>query len=257
MTNVSLDFKQALLIDMERKGMTERALGQRLGITQQAIHRWVERGYPPLSRLDALVDALGPDSEVGKLSKDAIYHPNTRTIRSAMLTLDSAPPDFSNYERVVQRHIKYITPRQDAPNAGLEYGRQEQLGFGSELPPAMRERVEARVKLPSGQTFQFDYLSHNLAAELVFVSNAAASANTGNTLLRLVTFAKAMNPDTKLMLIVVSRDPKVNLPPHVLAAARAFGVEIAEARSGIEAARVLALAQDAADAPPALQEPDE
>jgi hypothetical protein len=257
MTDVSLDFTQALLLDMERKGHTERSLGKVLGITQQAIHRWVERGYPPLSRLDALVEALGPDSAVGKLSKDKIYAPQSRTIRSAMLSLDGAPPDYSPYEAVLRQRAAYTVPRKDAPNEGVTYGAQEQLGFGSELTPGMRACVEMRVKLPSGQTFTFDYLSRNLAAELVYVAGSQASANTGNIVLRLVTFAKAVNPDIKLMLIVVSRDHKVNLPPHVLAAANAFGVTIAEARSGVEAARVLALAQEAADAPPALQEPDE
>lgn len=261
MADVSLDFKQALLLDMERKDLTERALGQRLGITQQAVHRWIERGYPPLSRLDALVAVLGPDSEVGKLSKDAIYSSNARTIRSAMIPnsiiLGDGPmgDTYSHYYKVI-RPVAAIAKTVD-PSPGEVYKSYEEINFKAELTPAMRNCVEKRVKLPSGQTFAFDYLSDTLVAELTYVQQSHASSNTGNSVLRMLTLARAVNPALRMLLIVVSQDHKVNLPTHVVAAAEAFGVEIKYARSGVEAARIVALVQEAADTTPVVSEPDE
>lgn len=260
MADVSLDFKQALLLDMERKDLTERALGQRLGITQQAVHRWIERGYPPLSRLDALVAVLGPDSEVGKLSKDAIYSSNARTIRSAMiapLVLGDGPMSdaYSQYYKVI-KPVAAIAKSGD-PSPGEVYKSYEEINFKAELTPAMRNCVEKRVKLPSGQTFTFDYLSDTLVAELTYVQQSHASSNTGNSVLRMLTLARAVNPALRMLLIVVSQDHKVNLPTHVVAAAEAFGVEIKHARSGVEAAHIVALVQEAADTVPVVSEPDE
>jgi predicted transcriptional regulator len=76
---IELDFKQALRLDMERKGLSEAALGKALGITQQAVHKWLERGFPPLARLDDLLDVLGEGSEVSKLDHKSIYSGRSRT----------------------------------------------------------------------------------------------------------------------------------------------------------------------------------
>ena len=44
----------------QRKGMTQMALAEKMGVTSQAISKW-ERGqsFPDLSRLDELADLLG------------------------------------------------------------------------------------------------------------------------------------------------------------------------------------------------------
>ena len=55
---------------MDRMEMSEAGLGQLIGISQQAIHKWIERGYPPLSRTKELRDLLGPNSNFAKISTE-------------------------------------------------------------------------------------------------------------------------------------------------------------------------------------------
>ena len=66
-------FSEAMRADMERKELSEAALGKAIGISQQAVHKWIERGFPPLSRISDLRDVLGADGAFAKLSHEELF----------------------------------------------------------------------------------------------------------------------------------------------------------------------------------------
>lgn len=50
-----------------------RILGQRLGITQQAVDKWIRRGFPPPNRIQDLVAAVGRECAVAKLTPGEMF----------------------------------------------------------------------------------------------------------------------------------------------------------------------------------------
>ena len=71
--NAKNRFSEAMRADMERKELSEAAVGKALGISQQAVHKWLERGFPPLSRVNDLREVLGATGEFAKLSHDDLF----------------------------------------------------------------------------------------------------------------------------------------------------------------------------------------
>ena len=65
-------FADALRADMAALGINPRILGQRLGITQQAVDKWIRRGFPPPNRIQDLVAALGRECAVEGHEGDAL-----------------------------------------------------------------------------------------------------------------------------------------------------------------------------------------
>jgi hypothetical protein len=75
-----MNFSEALRLDLDRMELSEAGLGQLIGISQQAVHKWIERGYPPLSRTKELRDLLGPHSNFAKIStQDLLQGYTSRT----------------------------------------------------------------------------------------------------------------------------------------------------------------------------------
>jgi len=237
---MKLGFKDALKIDMERKGFSEASLGKALGISQQAIHKWFVRGFPPLSKLDALLAVLGPDSEVAKLDRDELYSSRSRT--------PAAIPALGT--------IGYTS---GPDSAGLrDLHNRVEMAASDALPPELRANLERAVTIGE-RVLRVDYMSPKLVAELVYTQGSSASRNTSSTMLQLLTVA-ACHPGTKPVLIVVRGDdgPERPLSRQVNAAAQQFGVEIVNVRSGPEAARAIAEREGITTVLPTyLMEPDE
>ena len=66
-------FAAALRADMADLSINPRMLGQRLGITQQAVDKRARRGFPPPNRINDLVAALGRDSRVARLTTEEMF----------------------------------------------------------------------------------------------------------------------------------------------------------------------------------------
>lgn len=66
-------FADALRADMAALDINPRILGQRLGITQQAVDKWIRRGFPPPNRIQDLVAALGRECAVAKLTPGEMF----------------------------------------------------------------------------------------------------------------------------------------------------------------------------------------
>lgn len=64
-------FNRALFADMERRFLSPAGLGRLMGITQQAVQKWLHEGEPPLSRVAELKKILGP-GEVSALALEQI-----------------------------------------------------------------------------------------------------------------------------------------------------------------------------------------
>jgi hypothetical protein len=67
------DVRDAIDSDLDRLGISEAALGHRLGMTQQAINKWRRMGVVPFRRFDEIVAALGSDSAFAKLGVDGLF----------------------------------------------------------------------------------------------------------------------------------------------------------------------------------------
>ena len=70
---LKMNFAEAMRLDMERKELSEAKLGEALGISQQAVGKWLQRGFPPLSRVQALKEILGENSNFAKLTHEDLY----------------------------------------------------------------------------------------------------------------------------------------------------------------------------------------
>lgn len=232
--DVKLDFRQALKLDMERKGLTGADIGRAMGITQQAVHRWLERGFPPVSKLSTLLELLGPDSAVSKLDHAELYNERSR----ARVYWTEPLPTVHQFKAT--------------PSVAL--ARIMEKDFSTAIPEHLRSNLERVVPTEYGDA-ALDYLGNRVAAEVVMVTNAFASRNIHAAMLRLVTLTQMTDSRLQMLLIVVTTDPEVRLNPVVLAAAQVFNVQIVKVASGAEAAQVVANAEDTKV--PEVIEPDE
>jgi hypothetical protein len=65
--------RDAIDSDLDRLGLSEAELGNRLHITQQAINKWRRMGVIPFRKFDEVVAVLGPDSALAKLGIDGMF----------------------------------------------------------------------------------------------------------------------------------------------------------------------------------------
>lgn len=117
---IKLDFKDAMRLDMEKKELSEAKIGAALGISQQAVGKWLDRGFPPLSRVAELRAVLGENSNFAKLTHEDLFG-------------DSKMSRTPNPHRVMERAPPYGHTDSVATLVGL-------IGM---LPddPALRARV--------------------------------------------------------------------------------------------------------------------
>lgn len=55
--------RHALEVDMKRMRRTQAELASQLGMSQQSLSKWLEKGNVPARRVEELLKALGPNSE--------------------------------------------------------------------------------------------------------------------------------------------------------------------------------------------------
>ncbi len=260
---IELDFKQALRLDMERKGLSEAALGKALGITQQAVHKWLERGFPPLARLDDLLDVLGEGSEVSKLDHKSIYSGRSRTPRSVVFVSEELARQKQMMSFGVRSDISSETTA-NATHAWMDKFRsltaqqfdssKAWTDFKNALPVELRGNLDRRVTTEHG-SLAFDYASDRVVAELVSVKSMVASHNLSAKILELITYAHIINPTIFKLLVVVTEAPPVKLSRIASTAAKAFGVHIEYVKNGEEAANLLTSIEG--EAFPELIEPND
>lgn len=265
---IELDFRQALRIDMERKGLSEAALGSALGITQQAVHKWIARGFPPLAQLDKLLAVLGEGSEVSKLSHKAIYSNRSRTPSNYSYFVEADPRveravasesdvvRFGMTDKIQPSRQAFDTWQSKLNSLSDQQDDRSQIWreFRDGLPKELHANLDRQITTEH-RPVEYDYASANVVAEIVRVRSAVASHNSSSKLLRLLTYAQMINPKMVKLLIVVTEDRRVKLSSVVHLAAKTFGVRIALVGNGWEAAQLVVEAERGEI--PELIEPDE
>lgn len=205
-------FKDALALDMERKGLTEAALGRLLNeerpITQQAINKWKARGFPPLERLERLKQVLGPDSFVSRLTPEQLYGTASRLM------------------------VYPTTVRTAAIKASDDWLHRQSLLMRKALGRHLLD-MEPPVALVPGHHIRPDYVTDTHVVEVVYVQDGVASKNMSGAVLRLLTVSKAQAL-TPLLIVICAGT--VTLPSQVAAACELYGVEVFRAGDGVMAA---------------------
>jgi DNA-binding transcriptional regulator YiaG len=68
---VSDEFKEkfvtAIKTDIANLKITETSFATSIGIQQQSFRKWIIDGYPPVNRIDQMLDYFGPNSNVAKI----------------------------------------------------------------------------------------------------------------------------------------------------------------------------------------------
>lgn len=251
---IELDFKQALRIDMERKGWSEAALGKALGISQQAVHKWLERGFPPLARLNDLLAVLGEGSEVSKLEHKAIYGGRSRSPRLYFIVENENPdhkfkvkppsnPDESSGSGSASENSSKIVEAWNARyksllSSSLENSRIVWNEFKEALPGELHCNLDRRVQNKHG-SLEVDYASDRVVAEIVSVKSSAASHNISAKILQILTYAQMQNPDSIKLLLVATDSAELKLNNVASLATKAFDVHIKYVENGKEAAKII------------------
>ena len=77
-------FVRAIKSDIEKLGITEASFATSIGIQQQSFRKWIVDGYPPVNRIQQMLDYFGPKSNVSKIDfSDIINQKNKiRVVRS-------------------------------------------------------------------------------------------------------------------------------------------------------------------------------
>lgn len=233
-------FRNALEIDLEGQGMTEASLARRMGLTQQAINKWVKRGFPPASRVKELTEILGANGQFAGLDHSVLY-------------IASRTPNPAH------------TPAPQADNTPvsrydlLDVQRGHRLQFVSSLPEPLRVHVSRNAFSGVIKANEMDYMSRNVGAEVIVMVPPRASKNTSASMLRLAILQKTNPSIKKLALIIITQAHDVGSFPSALfrRASEVFGIPVLEVLSGEAAADVIEDLEEWVVDPDAIDEPDE
>lgn len=189
------DFKTALTMDMMLKGLNERTLGQKIGVTQQAISKWVKRGFPPAYRWDQLKAVFGPDSHLARLTFERIAtEANASRLRAEAPSNVPAVPEVAQIARVAN------TQRSLADIYGAEAAWMRVVKL---LPPGVQEAA-GRTNLPAGRfPATVDFFQFPVAVEFVVSHKAGVPTNLSQPLLKLAAIKKA-NPEVRTALCLLA-----------------------------------------------------
>lgn len=224
------DFRTALDLDLTVLQMNERTLGERMGVTQQAISKWRKRGFPPAYRWEQLKEILGPGSYTARLQFADLARAGLRLRVEAPVNVPPVPESVQgNRTAAPARSLEEL---QDADDAWLRV-----LGM---LPAAIRPAAP-RTTLHAGcTTAVVDYAGPRLALDFVVSPRPHAPANISQPLLKLAAL-RAGDPSLRVVLCL--------LAPEGAEAARlrigygsALGVETWVLSSEAEAAQRIAQA---------------
>lgn len=221
-------FAAALRADMADLSINPRMLGQRLGITQQAVDKWVRRGFPPPNRINDLVAALGRDSHVARLTTEEMFGspkapaPQERRPNVATAPAPGASVDvLRRAQETAEREFVEALPRELRMNT--MHGRGGSCGG----PPGIR----------------LDYCSNKLLLDVRVRLAGAGRPTAAPAALRLLAahqqFSRTAPGATprRMVLAVVTPLPEDEARAgESLALAGQLGIEVWVCRSGAELA---------------------
>jgi hypothetical protein len=231
--NTTSDFKQAMLKDMERKELSEGGLGKELGISQQAVHKWIDRGFPPMSRLADLKAILGADGEVARMTNEQIYGERvSRTPKLPAADAPSAAPAAPRSKFVAESELVKA------------YAARESEQFKAHLPPALEHNREIKFRPATlGLAGRIDYASDSLVVEISYAHGVMWSQSWSSSMLRLMLYRDVACPTARTVFLLVCADKDVRFPRLVTLASEKYGVELVRVASGAEAAAFIAEAE--------------
>lgn len=249
-TEIKLNFADAMRLDMVQKELTEASVGKALGISQQAVNKWLERGFPPLSRAKALRELFGANSNFARLTHEDLFGEGQAS-RTPNPAKKAAPPPESPQEPP--------RPRSNILSLSAsvrEYAAQESRAFTERLPPALRRNMDAKM-LPDGERprIRLAYASDNIVAEVAHAKGPMWSQSWSSAILRLLLYRDLARPNVRAVFILVSEEPDRDFPALVTLAAKQYGVELVRAESGTQAAEYIIYSET--DDLPDLAELDE
>jgi hypothetical protein len=152
---------------MAMKGLNERALGQKIGVSQQAISKWRSRGFPPAYRWEQLKEMLGPESYTARLQFQDLVGVGTRLRVDAPSNVPPVP-ETARVDRVVAP----VRSLAEVHSADASWTRVLDL-----LPPALRPE-DPRVTVRVGQTSaSVDFATPRMALDFAVSPRANAPVN--------------------------------------------------------------------------------
>ena len=241
-------FADALRADMAALGINPRILGQRLGITQQAVDKWIRRGFPPPNRIQDLVAALGRECAVAKLTPGEMFGKG-----------DTGPRPVVGLTGAKSTVVSGLVAREGAPtyrtkpaatttaaNVALrEANEAAEKEFLAALPADLHiNTLGVRTGPPQGpaRVIRLDYASPKLLLDIKVRMAGGPPGSSAQQVLRLLAAHNAIGqPDPpRIVLALVSDIPDAVLrKAESNALAAQLGVEVWVCRSGAEvAARV-------------------
>ena len=274
----NLSFVQALDLDLAAHGMKDAGLGKRVGVSQQSINKWRQRGFPPSYRLQELQDVFGPNSHLAKLNMEGIYanaarlrqtHPKgtlpaggTEVAGDALTTLVGGAK-FGTSTQLVSAFRESLfcgDARADAKweTPATAWRSVQEVDFFKALPPRLRVCVEPSREETGRLTP--DMLTPGMALNLVFdtpgrpVMNSLAACTALTQAAMHLLALRARHKDTTPERLVVgwvrsadrapARDYAETLVPEITGEwLPAIGVQVVQATTGAELAALLAAAE--------------
>lgn len=234
---IKMGFADAIKLDMERKGMSEASVGKALGISQQAVHKWIERGFPPMSRMAELRSLLGENSQFAKLNHEDLFGGKTTRTRNP----DHAPEGYQRYADLL--------PSRPLPLSTVDkFAREQEQQFLGHLNGALHKNLERRTDFGV-----LDYASDKLAVEVAYVEGIKLSMNTSRSILTLMLYRDTVAPKARLIMAWVGTPEGRRIPQSAVTAAQTYGLESLQFTSG----RALAELINAIELGEELLEPDE
>lgn len=220
---IKMGFADAIKLDMERKGMSEAGVGKALGISQQAVHKWIERGFPPMSRMAELRALLGDNSQFAKLNHEDLFGGKASRTRKP----DHLPESFRAYAAFL--------PSRPLPLSTVDkFAREQEQEFRGHLNGALHKNLERRTA-----TGQLDYASDKLAVEVAYVEGVKLSLNSSRAILELMLYRDTVAPTARPVMAWVGTLEGRRIPQSALIAAKTYGIESVQVSSGRELAELI------------------
>lgn len=197
---------QALEQDLVRVELTQKELGERLGISQQAISAWITDNHIPNKRLNQLTEVLGANSAVAQWQSRENF--KFAVERDGGAYVERSPEKQPSRLQPLPR----VRDVEEPARPVLREHTVDHL-FRAALPAHLHANLKVRVEL--GSTVRHvDYMSDKLAFELISpspVSFNRLSLTASPALLRLAVVRQATmrtHPHRKYLLGVHLPDAK-------------------------------------------------
>lgn len=257
--------------DMARLDLTQRDIGNRLGVSQQSVAKWLEAGRVPRERVPALLEVLGPESATA----DWLKREAERNTQELEAQVDKLLRDF--HGAAVMGHLTEPRTAQSvrdgisvyevpSPPSDFELGslresdsppmpRLETIGVGSLIAPAYRknfchpddfpaylsERLAlsvVRIRIPDFQLLDFVQPTLFQMAVLRVREKEATAAGREYVVVALVVTKKPLQMETLRAVESVARD------------ARLLGVELVLATDPHQLAELITETEQSPPTPP-------